>query len=85
MDWKRLIEFALLGRSGLEQYAIVLVRVSLGLFFAISGANKLCLLSNICGLTLARGGDQACDRARVPWPHRCESRKNVWLSLGFCC
>jgi putative oxidoreductase len=25
----------------LEQYAILLVRVSLGLFFAISGANKL--------------------------------------------
>ena len=31
----------LLGSSDLEQYAILLVRVSLGLFFAISGANKL--------------------------------------------
>jgi putative oxidoreductase len=41
MDWKRLVQFALLGGSGLEQYAILLVRVSLGLFFAISGANKL--------------------------------------------
>jgi len=41
MDWKRLIQFALLGSSDLEQYAILLVRVSLGLFFAISGANKL--------------------------------------------
>src|SRR5271168_3037826 len=41
MDWKRLVEFALLGSSGLEQYAILLVRVSIGLFFAISGANKL--------------------------------------------
>ncbi len=41
MDWKRFVEFALLGSSGLEQYAIPLVRVSLGLFFAISGANKL--------------------------------------------
>jgi putative oxidoreductase len=41
MDWKRLIRFALLGSSGLEQYAIPLVRVSIGLFFAISGANKL--------------------------------------------
>jgi putative oxidoreductase len=41
MDWKRLVQFALLGSSGLEQYAILLVRVSLGLFFAISGANKL--------------------------------------------
>jgi putative oxidoreductase len=41
VDWKRLAHFALLGGSGLEQYAILLVRVSLGLFFAISGANKL--------------------------------------------
>jgi putative oxidoreductase len=41
MDWKRLVQFALLGRSDVEQYAIVLVRVSIGLFFAISGANKL--------------------------------------------
>ena len=41
MDWKWLIQFALLGSSGLEQYAILLVRVSIGLFFAISGANKL--------------------------------------------
>jgi putative oxidoreductase len=36
-----LVQFALLGSSDLEQYAILLVRVSVGLFFAISGANKL--------------------------------------------
>ena len=41
MDWKRLVQFALLGSSDLEQYAILVVRVSIGLFFAISGANKL--------------------------------------------
>jgi putative oxidoreductase len=41
VDWKRLVQFALLGSSDLEQYAILLVRVSVGLFFAISGANKL--------------------------------------------
>ena len=41
MDWKRLAQFALLGSSDLEQYAILLVRVSIGMFFAISGANKL--------------------------------------------
>ena len=42
MDWKRLVQFALPGGSSdLEQYAILLVRVSIGLFFAISGANKL--------------------------------------------
>jgi len=41
MDWRRLVQFALLGNCDLEQYAILIVRVSLGLFFAISGANKL--------------------------------------------
>ena len=41
MDWKRLVQFALLGGSDLEQYAILLVRVSIGLFFAISGGSKL--------------------------------------------
>jgi putative oxidoreductase len=41
MDWKQLVQFGLLGSSDLGQYAILLVRVSLGLFFAISGANKL--------------------------------------------
>jgi putative oxidoreductase len=41
LDWKRLIQFALLGSGDLEQYAILLVRVSIGLFFAISGGNKL--------------------------------------------
>jgi putative oxidoreductase len=41
VDWKRLVQFVLLGSSDLEPYAILLVRVSLGLFFAISGANKL--------------------------------------------
>ena len=40
MDWNRLVQLALGGR-GLEQWAILLVRISLGLFFAISGANKL--------------------------------------------
>jgi putative oxidoreductase len=41
VDWKRLVQFVLLGRSDAEQYAILLVRVALGLFFAISGGNKL--------------------------------------------
>ena len=41
MDWQQLVQSALLGSSDLEQYAILLVRISLGLFFAISGANKL--------------------------------------------
>jgi len=41
MDWKWLVHFALQGNSDLEQYAIVAVRVSIGLFFGISGGNKL--------------------------------------------
>ena len=64
MDWKRLVEFALLGSGDLEQYAILLVRVSIGLFFAISGANKL----------FAAGGAKAIYetlvKAKVPFPHQ---------------
>jgi len=64
MDWKALVQFALLGSSGLEPYAILLVRVSLGLFFAISGANKL----------FAAGGMkqiyETLVKAKVPFPHQ---------------
>ena len=41
MGWQRLIRFVLLGSHELEEYAVLLVRIALGLFFAISGANKL--------------------------------------------
>ncbi len=41
MGWQRLVRFVLLGSHELEEYAILIVRVALGLFFAISGANKL--------------------------------------------
>ena len=62
MDWKRLAEFALSGSGNLEQYAIFLVRVSIGLFFAISGARKLFVAGSRQTMyeTLAR--------ARVPLP-----------------
>jgi putative oxidoreductase len=64
MDWKQLVRFALLGRSDLEQYAILLVRVSLGLFFAISGANKL----------FVAGGTkpvyETLVKAKVPFPRQ---------------
>ncbi|HYK50513.1 MAG TPA: DoxX family protein [Terriglobales bacterium] len=64
MDWKRLIQFALQGNSDLEQYAILLVRVSIGLFFAISGANKL----------FVAGGTkpvyETLVEAKVPFPHQ---------------
>jgi putative oxidoreductase len=63
MDWKGLVQFALLGSSDWEQYAILLVRVSLGLFFAISGANKL----------FVAGGTHTMYEtlvdAKVPFPH----------------
>ena len=64
MDWKRLIQFALRGSSDLEQYAILLIRVSIGLFFAISGANKLFVAGGTKPVydTLAQ--------AKVPFPEQ---------------
>src|ERR1700722_10810545 len=62
MDWKRLVQFALLGSNDFEQYAILLVRISIGLFFAISGGNKL---------FVAGGTKPVYDtlvKAKVPFP-----------------
>jgi putative oxidoreductase len=63
MDWKRLVEFALLGSNDLEQYAVLLVRVSLGLFFAISGSNKLFVAGN------AQTMYETLVAAKIPFPH----------------
>ena len=63
MDWKRLVQFALLGSSDSEQYAILLVRVSLGLFFAISGANKLFVAGGTKTMY------ETLVEAKVPFPH----------------
>ena len=63
MDWKRLIQLSLLGSSDLEQYAILLVRVSLGLFFAISGANKLFVADSTQTMY------ETLVEAKVPFPH----------------
>jgi len=41
LDFRHFVQFVMLGSIHLEQYAILLVRVFLGLFFAISGARKL--------------------------------------------
>ena len=64
MDWKRLVQFALLGSSDWEQYAILLVRVLIGLFFAISGGNKL----------FVAGGTkpvyETLIKAKVPFPRQ---------------
>jgi putative oxidoreductase len=62
VGWKPLVQFALLGGGDWEQYAILLVRVSIGLFFAISGANKL---------FVAGGTKPVYDtlvKAKVPFP-----------------
>jgi putative oxidoreductase len=64
MDWNRLVQFALLGSSDLEQYAILLVRVSLGLFFAITGANKLFVPGG------AKTIYETLVKAKVPFPHQ---------------
>src|ERR1700692_4590219 len=64
MDWKRLLQFALLGGSDLEQYAILLVRVSIGLFFAISGANKLFVAGS------RQTVYETLVEAKVPFPHQ---------------
>jgi len=64
MDWKRLVQFALLGSSDLEQYAILLVRVSLGLFFAISGANKLFVAASTKNIY------ETLIKAKVPFPYQ---------------
>jgi putative oxidoreductase len=64
MDWKQLVQFALQGSGDSEQYAILLVRVSIGLFFAISGANKLFVVG---------GTKPVCDtlvQAKVPFPRQ---------------
>jgi putative oxidoreductase len=64
MGWNRWVHFALLGSSGLEQYAILLARVSIGLFFAISGANEL----------FAAGGTKlvydTLIKAKIPFPRQ---------------
>ena len=64
MDWKRLVQFALQGSSDLEQYAILLVRLSIGLFFAISGANKLFVADGIKPVY------ETLVKANVPFPHQ---------------
>lgn len=63
VDWKRLVQVSLLGSSYLEQYAILMVRISLGLFFAISGANKLFVARN------AQTMYETLVEAKVPFPH----------------
>ncbi|HTB92634.1 MAG TPA: DoxX family protein [Candidatus Sulfotelmatobacter sp.] len=59
-----MLQFALQGNSDLEQYAILLVRVSIGLFFAISGANKLFVAGGMKPVY------ETLVQAKVPFPHQ---------------
>jgi putative oxidoreductase len=64
ISWRWLIHFVLQGSSDWEQYAILLVRISIGLFFAISGANKL---------FVAGGTKPVYDtlvKAKIPFPRQ---------------
>jgi putative oxidoreductase len=63
VDWKQLVRFALLGSSDLELYAILLVRLWLGLFFAISGANKLFVAGTRQTMY------ETLVEAKIPFPH----------------
>jgi putative oxidoreductase len=64
MGWEQSLQFALQGNSDLEQYAILLVRVSIGLFFAISGANKLFVAGGMKAIY------ETLVKAKVPFPHQ---------------
>jgi len=63
MDWNRLVQLSL-GSHGLEQWAIALVRISLGLFFAISGANKLFVVGG------TKPVYETLVKANVPFPRQ---------------
>lgn len=62
MDGRRLTQFGLLGSRDLEQYAILLVRISIGLFFAISGGRKLFVAD------ARRTMYQTLSTAKIPFP-----------------
>jgi putative oxidoreductase len=58
-----LMRFVLMGNRSLEEFALVLARISLGVFFAISGGNKLFVASQykVMYETIAGAG--------IPFPH----------------
>lgn len=58
-----LMRFIFTGNRSLEEFAVLLARISLGVFFAISGANKLFVASHFKQMyeTIVGGG--------IPFPH----------------
>jgi len=63
MNANALMRFILLGDRSLEQFAVVLARISLGVFFAISGGNKLFVASQYKVMYETISG------AGIPFPH----------------
>src|SRR5215471_10410803 len=58
-----LMRFILLGNRSLEEFAVLLARISVGIFFAISGGNKLFVASNYKQMYETIVG------AGIPFPH----------------
>ncbi len=84
MDWKQLVQFALLGNSDLEQSAILLVRISIGLFFAISGQTN-CLspvARNLCTTRSLRRKSRFPARRLISW-RVSSSFAGPWWPWGF--
>src|SRR5271156_4362378 len=68
-----LMHFILSGNRSLEHFAVLLARISLGVFFAISGGNKLFLASQykLMYETIAFAvacSSPGCFRPCVAWP-----------------
>src|SRR6202789_1089096 len=84
MGWQHLIRFLLLGSRELEEYAILLVRIALRIFFAVSGANKLFVPAQTQTMY------ETLVAANVPFPHvmvyfvsSVEFVAGLMLSAGF--
>ena len=84
MNPGELIRSFLLGRPSREQFPILLARISIGVFFAISGGNKLFVASRTRQMyeTLASVG--------IPFPHfmtyfvsSIEFAGGLLLAVGF--
>jgi len=58
-----LMRFILLGNRSLEEFAVLLARISVGIFFAISGGNKLFVASHYKQMYETIVG------AGIPFPH----------------
>jgi len=78
VDWKRLVQFALLGSSGLEQYAILLVRVSIG----CSSPSPVRIN---CSPRWTKPVYETLVKAKVPFPARPLISCRVWSSLADLC